>query len=95
MAFVSKNRIVTPHTNRIGINLSLDEAIYQSLFINSTIFLAQIFINKEETTGQYMHIMESDLILMKKLNVSKLDDQDKINLEDLYEKIKNVEFPYI
>jgi len=95
LAFVSEEKLVCPHTLRIGINLDLEEAKVLGLFMNSIIFLSQIFLNREETTGEYIHIMESDLILMRILNFNKLSKTEKGRLLNLFEKLRNVEFPSI
>jgi len=95
LAFVSDEKLVTPHTIRIGLDFNKEEAKIQALLINSIVFLLQIFLNREETTGEYIHIMESDLILMYILNLEYLSESEKQTLLNLFEKLKDVEFPSI
>ena len=95
LAFISEQKIVIPHTIRFGNNLNIQESIIQGLFINSSVFLSQILINREETSGQYLHIMTADLILMKIFDCNNLKDSDKKELIKLYEKIKAIDYPSI
>jgi tRNA1(Val) A37 N6-methylase TrmN6 len=95
LAFVSEEKLVCPHTIRVGVDFDQKEAKIQGLFINSSIFLSQIFLNKEETTGQYIHLMESDLVLISIWNLDNLLKSDQQSLLALFEKLKNIEFPSI
>jgi len=86
---------VIPHTLRFGKGFSKEDAKLQVLFLNSTIFLSQLIMNKEETTGEYIHIMNTDLIKMKYLNLDKLTRSDKDKLLKLFDEISKINFPSI
>ena len=95
LAFVSKEKLVAPHTIRIGVMFDQEEAKIQGLFINSIAFLSQLFLNREETTGEYIHMMESDLVLMYIFNVKNITKSERQILLNLFEKLKDIEFPSI
>jgi hypothetical protein len=66
-----------------------------SLYLNSLLFFIQLILYKSETTGEYIEIMEPDLVLFKILNEEKLTNIEKQFLLNSFEKLKNVEFPSI
>lgn len=93
IAFFSSNKIVCPHTIRIGKNFDLEASKIESIFLNSSFFISEFLINKEETSGQYTHLMESDLILMKMLKVESLSNKQKNKILNLFDRIKDLRFP--
>jgi hypothetical protein len=95
LAFVSNERATPPHTIRICPSFTLEEAKIQALFLNSVVFISQILLNKEETTGGYLHLMEFDLVLMNILDLDKLTTDEKHVLLNLFDRFQNVEFPSI
>ena len=95
VAFYSDNPVVIPHTLRYGKGLSKEESVYEMLFLNSILFIAQMAISKEETTGEYIHLMDSDLREMKYFNLEKLTKIDREMLTNLCLKLAGQEFPSI
>ncbi|MEM3488966.1 MAG: N-6 DNA methylase [Nitrososphaerota archaeon] len=93
LAFYSEEPLVIPHTIRYGNNFSKEDSKFEVLFLNSIVFLAQLVLNKEETTGQYLHIMDSDFRLLKYLDTEKLTKSDKDILSSLFSRISKIEFP--
>ena len=95
LSIYSDDLLVIPHTLRFGKGFSKEDARLQVLFLNSTIFLSQLIMKKEETTGEYIHIMDTDLIQMKYLNLDKLTRSDKDKLLKLFDEISKINFPSI
>ncbi|MFX1502722.1 MAG: N-6 DNA methylase [Promethearchaeota archaeon] len=93
-AFYSSEKFIAPHTFKI---IKIDEysSKYQCLLLNSVIGLLDIIRNREQTTGQYTDIMESDLKLFHAFNFEKLSKIDIAVLDEIFETIKNVQFPSI
>jgi hypothetical protein len=95
MAFVADKEFIVPHTLRVLKETNLIMSKILALFLNSVIFLTQLLLNKEETTGEYMHIMETDLVLCDILNIRNLSLKERQNLLNLFQKIRSVKFPSI
>jgi len=93
LAVYSDDLVVIPHTLRFGKGFSKEDAKLQVLFLNSIIFLSQLIMNKEETTGEYIHLMDTDLIQMKYFNLDKLTRSDKDKLLKLFDEISQINFP--
>jgi hypothetical protein len=74
---------------------NLEKCEILSIYLNSVLFFVQLILYKSETTGEYIEIMEPDLILFKILDVEKLTHIEKQLLLNSFEKLKNVEFPSI
>ncbi|MBZ9569424.1 N-6 DNA methylase [Patescibacteria group bacterium] len=66
-----------------------------SLYLNSILYLVQLFLNKSETTGQLIEIMQPDLALIDVINVDRLSENERKSLLKTFDKITNVEFPSI
>jgi hypothetical protein len=93
-AFYSDDGFIVPHTFKI-IKTGKDESKLQTLYLNSVLGLMNIISLREQTTEGYTDIMESDLNLFKTVDSRKLSEEDLKTLNDLFEKLKNVEFPSI
>lgn len=93
-AFYSSDQFITPHTFKI-IKTNKNESSFQVLFLNSVITLTDIMSLKEQTTGQFTDIMETDLSLFKCFNFNELSNRDIKILERLFNKLKTVKFPSI
>lgn len=94
-AFVSDKEFITPHTFKIMRCDTLRESKIHCLFLNSIITLMEVIQLKEQTTGDYADIMESDLVLMNTFDLDKLSTNETQILLKLFEKLRNVEFPSI
>jgi hypothetical protein len=66
-----------------------------SVSLNSIITLAQFLTLKAETLGGYIRLSANDWNLTFQLDYNKLDPNDKRNLLELFDNIKNIEFPSI
>ena len=95
VAFYSEEPVIIPHTLRYGKELSKEESVFELLFLNSILFIAQMAIVKEETTGEYIHLMDSDLREMRYFNLEKLTKIDREILTRLYLKLSDQDFPSI
>ena len=93
-AFYSDEEFITPHTFKI-IQTKKKESKFQSLYLNSVIGLLNIISLREQTTEGYTDIMESDLNLFITVDSKKLSEKEIEMLNDLFDKLKNVEFPSI
>jgi len=93
-AFYSDTKFIAPHTFKI-IQTTKEESKLQSLYLNSVIGLLNIISLREQTTEGYTDIMESDLNLFVTINSKKLSNSQVERLNDLFAKLKTVEFPSI
>jgi len=93
-AFYSDAKFIAPHTFKI-IQTKKEESKLQSLYLNSVIGLLNIISLREQTTEGYTDIMESDLNLFITINSKKLSKKEVERLNEIFTKLKNVEFPSI
>ncbi len=94
-AFYAKNKILSPHTFKILKFENATEAALQTLILNSSITIANILSYREQTTGGFTDIMESELISFDIFNMRNLSVSDKEKLEHLFISLKGIEFPSI
>ena len=93
-AFYSDDKFIVPHTFKI-IQAKKEESKLQSLYLNSVLGLLNIISLREQTTEGYTDIMESDLKLFSTIASEQLSKKEIERLDDLYLKLKNIEFPSI
>lgn len=93
LSFYSKKKFIPTDAVKVYKTENADESLILALFLNSTITFIQMFSNKQETTGQYSDIKEEDLKLFQIIDFSSLSDIEIQNLKNLFDKIKNIEFP--
>jgi len=74
---------------------TIEEAKIYTLYLNSIVSIIQILTNTTEATGTYFDIRKSDLENFLIFDVDKLSQEEKQTLLNLFEKLKNVEFPSI
>jgi type I restriction-modification system DNA methylase subunit len=94
-AFYSSKKIVAPDTFKNLNFKSEEEAFTQTLLLNSSITIANILSYREQTTGGFTDIRESELISFDILNFDRLDDKRKFVLKTLFERLKKFDFPSI
>ena len=94
-AFYSSQKLVSPHTFKMLKFSSNREALIQTLMLNSSITIANILTYREQTTGGFTDIMESELISFNIFDFSKLNGKQKEKLEVLFNELKKMEFPSI
>ena len=90
----NSNKFIAPHTFKI-IKIDKDSSRYQCLLLNSVIGLLDIIRIREQTTGMYTDIMESDLNLFNAFNIDKLTETDKKSLNKSFNELKDIKFPSI
>lgn len=95
LSFYSDEEFISPDTLKIFPKISKDNAKILCLYLNSIINLLQVLMNKEETTGQFGTIRETDLVLFKLINLMKLNKNEKTILLNEFDNLKNVKFPSI
>jgi len=66
-----------------------------NLYFNSIVSLVKLLSNAQQTTGQFSDVKDTDFLLFKILDLDKLSEKEKQTFLDLFEKLKNVEFPSI
>jgi len=93
-AFCSDTKFIAPHTFKL-IQINKEESKLQCLYLNSIIGLLNVISLREQTTEGYTDIMESDLNLFNTINSKKLSKKEIKKLRDLFEKLRDVEFPSI
>lgn len=72
-----------------------EEAKILSLWFNCTPNLLQVYLQRMETGGTWMEVNDSMINEFLLFNIDSLDRSDKRHLLDLFERIKNKEFPSI
>lgn len=94
-AFFSESEMISPHTFKLIEFENIEESKIQCLMLNSTITMANILSLREQTTGGFTDIMESELVLFDIFNIDNLQDDAKANLLKLFEHISKENFPSI
>jgi hypothetical protein len=64
-----------------------------NLYFNSIVSLVQIISLKAETLGTYSRLLKQDWAQFRILNIRMLTEKEKENLLNLFEKLKEIEFP--
>ncbi|ODS35828.1 hypothetical protein BEH94_05585 [Candidatus Altiarchaeales archaeon WOR_SM1_SCG] len=85
-------KIIAPHSFEVLPSVSKEESIILSLYMNSVLYWIQLLKVKEETTGSWIDISQSDLTLVDLLDIKKLKDDEKQKLIKLLDELKDVEF---
>jgi len=93
-AFYHPNKFICPDTFKV-IKTDKNSSKYQCLFLNSVITLLNIIIFREQTTGQYTDIRQTELDLFKAFDCTNLTESDRQNLDSLFEELKDLKFPSI
>lgn len=94
-AFYSKDKILAPHTFKILKFSDAEDSLIQTLILNSSITMSNILSFREQTTGGFTDIMESELVSFDIFNLKNLNTEQKVRLENLFSFLKNKEFPSI
>ena len=94
-AFYSENGILSPHTFKLIRFRDPIEAKIQTLILNSTLTMSNILSFREQTTGGFTDIMESELVLFDIFDVSALNAEAKTKLLNLFNDLCNKELPSI
>jgi Holliday junction resolvase len=95
IAFYSDELITFADTFKIVPNISKEKAKILCLFYNSVVNIIQVFTNKEETTGMFGSIRESDLLNFQLLNYENLTKKEIEKLLVVFDSLKSLEFPSI
>jgi hypothetical protein len=94
-AFYAKQKLVSPDTFKILKFEDNKEALIQTLILNSSITMANILSYREQTTGGFTDIRESELISFDIFNFGRLNEKQKEKLESRFDELKKVDFPSI
>ncbi|MFH8087076.1 MAG: N-6 DNA methylase [Candidatus Aenigmatarchaeota archaeon] len=94
LSFYSEEKIV-PANVFMTFSIDRETAKIFSVFFNSVVYLLQLLVNKTETTGQYIAITKDDLERFSVLNVAKMNGGKKAIILNLFDRLKDVEFPSI
>lgn len=94
-AFFSETEMISPHTFKLIRFEKIEESKLQCLILNSTITIANILSFREQTTGGFTDIMESELTLFDIFNIDNLESDAKVRLLDLFDSLSNEKFPSI
>ena len=94
-AFYSEKGILSPHTFKLIRFKDPIEAKIQTLILNSTLTMSNILSFREQTTGGFTDIMESELVLFDIFDVSALNAEAKTKLLNLFNDLCNKELPSI
>ncbi|TET77754.1 hypothetical protein E3J38_09485 [candidate division TA06 bacterium] len=88
-AFYSNSRFMVPDTFKI-IQTTKQESKLQCLYLNSVLGLLNVVLFREQTTGGYTDIRESDLRLFDTIDSRKLSNTAVGALNDLFVKLRSV-----
>lgn len=94
-AFHSEHGVLSPHTFKLLKFKGNIESKIQTLILNSSLSIANILSFREQTTGGFTDIMESELVLFDIFDEAKLTDADKKTLLGLFDQVSTKEFPSI
>ena len=94
-AFFSKNKVLAPDTFKILDFGNKDDAMYQTLILNSSITLANIVLFREQTTGGFTDIRETELVSFDIFNLKNLNIKQKEKLKKLFMRLSDEKFPSI
>jgi hypothetical protein len=90
-AFCSEIPIIAPDTFKI-LKMDLISAKLNTLLLNSIIGIINCILLKEQTTGAYTDIRETDLIQFDVFEINNLSQTQKDKLLKLYDELKTIEF---
>ena len=90
--FYSDKKFIAPDAFKC-IFLEEDDAKINTLCLNSVIGIVNLIMLRKQTTGGYSEIMESDLVLFDIIDIELLTEDQKTELLELYDKLKECEFP--
>ncbi|UCG02067.1 MAG: SAM-dependent DNA methyltransferase [Candidatus Heimdallarchaeota archaeon] len=92
-SFFSKDKRAPPGVMWSILNLPPDDAKIICLFFNSTLNILQIFLNRVETRGAWMQLHEYVIEDLKVPNIRNWTIEDRIPFYELFDEIKDEEFP--
>ena len=92
-SFFSKNKRAPPGVMWSVKDFEDDDAKILCLFFNSTLFFLQIFLNRVETRGGWMQLHEYVLKDLMVLNISDWTVEKRNTFFQLFEEVKEIEFP--
>ncbi|MFX0015763.1 MAG: class I SAM-dependent DNA methyltransferase [Promethearchaeota archaeon] len=94
-SFFSKQKRAPPGVMWSFPSISMEDAKVLCLFFNSTINLLQIFLNRVETRGAWMQLHEYVVKDIEFPDICSWTDEQRLPYYDLFEKLKDKEFPPI
>jgi hypothetical protein len=94
-AFCSSKKLVAPDTFKILEFTNYKEALIQTLILNSSITIANILSYREQTTGGFTDIRESELVSFDIFKFKNLGSKQIAKLEASFNRLKKIEFKSI
>lgn len=95
IALFSKDPLVLSNLFFSFSDLNKENCKIYALSLNSILCLSQFIIYKPETLGAYIRMSAHDWELTKQINPKALSEGEKKTFLNLFEQLKNVEFPSI
>lgn len=91
-AFSSEEKFIPADTCK---RLALDKlsSKINTLYLNSAISIFNVLSLRQQTTGHFSNLLDNDFMLLDILDVEKLSDLEIKKLLDLYDEMKDVDFP--
>jgi len=91
----SEKAIVPSNMMYLFYTKNSDDSKILCLFLNSVVNISQFILNRPETLGTYFRMRIEDWKEVYILNENSLNNDEKIMLLNLFEKLKNIEIPSI
>ncbi|PKP59141.1 MAG: hypothetical protein CVT88_06200 [Candidatus Altiarchaeales archaeon HGW-Altiarchaeales-1] len=91
-AICCDEKIIAPHSFEVLPYIGKEEAKILCLYMNSILYWIQLLKIKKETTGSWMGVSQSDLVLMDIIDSEKLKDSEKKELMELLDELEDLEF---
>ena len=92
-AIVSDEEFTPTQTMTIITHISTDDAKILALWLNSSLHILQMIVERVETEGAYMELPEWAMKELFIINPDSLTNIQRKKILEIYEKISNIEFP--
>ena len=92
-AIVSDEEFTPTQTMTIITHISTDDAKILALWLNSSLHILQMIVERVETEGAYMELPEWAMKELFIINPDSLTNIQRKKILKIYEKISNIEFP--
>jgi tRNA1(Val) A37 N6-methylase TrmN6 len=92
-AIVSDDEFTPTQTMTIITHISTEDAKILALWLNSSIHILQMIVERVETEGAYMELPEWAMKKLFVINPDVLTDTQRKKILKIYEKISKIEFP--
>ncbi|MGD0405670.1 MAG: N-6 DNA methylase [Candidatus Bathyarchaeia archaeon] len=93
-AFVSDQKFIVSDTFKV-VKVPIEECKLQTLYLNSVVGMMNVVTFREQTTEGFTDIRDSEISCFITLDSKRLSEKDLKRLNELFEELKEVEFPSI